>query len=643
MYRASLTRAALVATALLSPVVCPASPGPTPAPAPPDLPAPADRPYPGVLRVDVTATDTLRRIVHVHEQVPVSGSAVTLLYPEWIPGTHAPSGPLDRFAGLVITAGGQRLDWSRDPVSMYAFHVELPRATTLLEVDFDYLAPVSEEVGAIDFSSDILILEWTSTMLYPAGYYTRQIPVEASVTLPSGWTAATALERASDSGDVIRFKRTSVETFGDSPLYAGRHHRTIDLDPGAAVPVRLQVFADRPEDLLATDEEIALHRALVRQASLLYGSHHYDHYDFLFSISDRVHFSGTEHHQSSEDGLRGNYFTEWQKGVAGRSLLAHEYTHSWNGKFRRPYDLWTPTYNVPMRNSLLWVYEGQTEYWGDVLTARSGLLTRADALDSLAAVAAYYDHVAGRSWRSLGDTVNDEIINPRRPMSWSSWQRFEDYYDEGELIWLDVDTLIRERSHNARSLDDFARRFFGINNGSFVPVTYRLEDVVAALNAIEPYDWRTYLATKVHEHAKSAPLDGIRRGGYQLVYDDTPNAYLASRESDGKSTELLYSLGLSVDHDGRISEVLWDSVAFRAGLTAGITVVAVDGANFDGDVLKNAVRAAKGTTTPIRLLVKQNKRYRDVELNYHDGLKVPHLVRDESRPALLDDILTPRR
>ena len=619
-----------------------ASPGPTLAPFTTSVPAPVDRAYPGTLRVDVDATDILRRIVRVHETVPVTGSTVTLMYPEWLPGTHAPEGPIDRLAGLLMTANGTRVEWQRDPLNMYAFHVTLPKGAASLEIDFQYLSPVSEDVGGIDLSSDILLLEWTATMLYPAGYYTRQIPVEASIALPAGWQYATALETAGSSADRVRFKRTTVETFGDSPLYAGRLHRTIDLAPGEPTAVRLQVFADRSEDLEATAEQIGFHRALVQQAARLFGAHHYDHYDFLFSLSDRVHYTGTEHHQSSEDGLPGNYFSDWAKGMAGRSLLGHEYTHSWNGKFRRPYDLWTPTYDVPMRNSLLWVYEGQTQYWGEVLTARAGLWTRAEALEALADTAAYYDHFPGRSWRTLSDTTNDEIINPRRPMSWSNWQRFEDYYSEGQLIWLDADTLIRERSKGARSLDDFARRFFGINDGSYVPVTYRFEDVVAALNAVEPYDWATFLTARLTGHGPGAPLDGIGRGGYRLAYDDTANAYISARETENKHTNLLYSLGFAVDHEGKITELLWDSPAFAAGLTSGITLLAVNGANFDGEALKAAVRAARTGKEPVRLLIKQNKRLREVAIDYHDGLRYPHLVRDETRPALLDAILAPK-
>ena len=295
-----------------------------------------------------------------------------------------------------------------------------------------------------------------------------------------------------------------------------------------------------------------------------------------------------------------------------------------------------------MRNSLLWVYEGQTEYWGEVLTSRAGLWSRAEALDSLAATAAYYDHMTGRSWRTLADTVNDEIINPRRPMSWESWQRFEDYYSEALLVWLDVDTLIRARSHGARALDDFARRFYAVNDGSYVPLTYRFGDVVAALNAVEPYDWAGFLNTRLYGHATGAPLDGIARGGYRLSYDETPNLYVASHDAEHKAVDLSYSLGIVCDHEGVLKTVWWDSPAFKAGLTAGMQLIAIDGASFDSDLLRDAVRLGRSTQAPLELLVRNNGRYRTVAVDYHGGLRYPHLVRNEQVPALLDAILAPR-
>ncbi len=545
-----------------------ASPGPSPvAPAAP-IAAPKDRAYAGDIRLSVDASDLERRIVHVHETLSGVGTDTVLLYPKWLPGTHAPEGTLDRLAGIRMTANGAPVSWTRDTVDVFAFHVHPGSGVRSIDIDFDYLSPTSPKVGAIEISRDVLLLEWNELVLYPAGYFARQIPVEASLTLPADWKLASALETVTASGRQTTFKRVSLETFIDSPVYAGRYTARFDLDPNGAAPVHLNLFADRPELLAVNPEQLQAHRNLVQQAYKVFGSHHYAHYDFLYSLSDQVQQNGLEHHQSSEDGSDPEAFTEWNKTASGRDLLAHEFTHSWNGKFRRPADLWTPNYNVPMHDSLLWVYEGQTQYWGQVLTARSGLWTQQQALDQLALTAAYYDVQAGRRWRALQDTTNDEIINPRRPLSWRNWQRFEDYYEESQLIWLDADTLIRERSQGKRSLDDFARTFFGIDDGSFTTVAYTFDDVVKALNSVEPYDWAAFLRARLDSTATPAPLDGLRRGGYKLVFSDTPSELLKEHEDHSKRVNLLFSIGAEIDDkDGTVLEVLWDSAAFKAKMT----------------------------------------------------------------------------
>jgi predicted metalloprotease with PDZ domain len=621
-----------------------ASPGPSPiAPAAP-IAAPKDRAYAGEIRLSVDASDLERRIVHVHETLSGVGADTVLLYPKWLPGTHAPEGTIDRLAGIRITANGAPVSWSRDPVDVFAFHVHPGSGVRSIDVDFDYLSPTSPKVGPIEISRDILLLEWNELVLYPAGYFARQIPVEASLTLPVDWKLASALETVTASGKETKFKRVSLETFIDSPVYAGRYTARLDLDPNGAAPVHLNLFADRPELLVVKPEQLEAHRNLVQQAYKVFGSHHYAHYDFLYSLSDQVQQNGLEHHQSSEDGSDPDALTEWNKTAAGRDLLAHEFTHSWNGKFRRPADLWTPNFNVPMQDSLLWVYEGQTQYWGQVLTARSGLWTQQQALDQLALTAAYYDVQSGRRWRALQDTTNDEIINPRRPMSWPNWQRFEDYYEESQLIWLDADTLIRERSQGKRSLDDFARTFFGIDDGSFTTVAYTFDDVVKALNTVEPYDWAAFLRARLDSIGKPAPLDGLRRGGYKLVFSDTPSELLKEHEDHSKRVNLLFSIGVEIDDkDGSVREVLWDSAAFKAKVTESSVLMAVNGAAYSADVLKDAIRAAKSTKLPIELIVKTGDRYRVLALDYHEGLRYPHLERDPSVPARLDDILAARK
>jgi predicted metalloprotease with PDZ domain len=619
--------------------------GPQPVKPAPAIPAPKDVAFSGAIALSVDATDTDRRIFAVHETIPVTGNGeLVLLYPQWLPGAHAPVGPLDRLAGLVVRGKGSPIEWVRDPVDVHAFHVAVPEGATSLEVDFQYLSPVSPAVGRVEVTPDLLVLDWESVVLYPAGYFARGIAIDATLKLPDGWMLAGALETASQAASATTFKRVSLETLVDSPVRAGRYLKRYDLAPGDKVPVKLDLLAERP-DLLELDPAIVESlRQLVRQTYALFGSHHYDHYDFLVSLSDTIGIDTTlEHHRSAEYGAPLLDFAHWKDTAAGRDVYAHEYVHSWDGKFRRPADLWTPNYNVPMRNSLLWVYEGGTQYWGKVLTARAGLLTLQQTLDRLAMTAAELDAERGRSWRALRDTTNDEIINPRRPMSWDSWQRFEDYYDEGALIWLDADTLIRERSKGARSLDDFARAFFGIDDGSWTPAVYTIEDVVAALNRVLAYDWAGFLHARLDGGASGAPVDGIRRGGYELVFNDTPSEIWKSREAQKKTTDLTYSLGFVVDKEASLSSVAWGSPAFKAGLTSGTRLVAVNGVAFDAEKLVDAVKRGKGTSEPMELLVRNDDRYRTVRLDYHDGLRYPHLERDRSQPARLDDILAPRK
>jgi len=641
--RAWLAGAACAALALSEAV---ASPGPTLTAPGSQVPAPKDRPYPGQLSLTVDVSDVANRVVQVHESITGVRPDTILLYPKWLPGTHAPEGPIDRFAGLKITADGAPVAWTRDPADVYALRIHAPARAASIDVDFTYLSPTSLKVGALEIGRDVLLLEWNAVVLYPAGYFARQIPVHASLRLPNDWQFGTALEVASADGAESVFKAVDLETLIDSPVYAGRHAARLDLDPGSKVPVHLDVFADRAEQVVITPEQLEAHRSLVRQAYRLFGSHHYAHYDFLYSLSDEIQQNGLEHHQSSEDGADPDSFVEWDKNSYGRDLLAHEFTHSWNGKFRRPADLWTPNYNVPMQDSLLWVYEGQTQYWGQVLAARSGLWSKQQALDQLALTAAYFQNEAGRRWRPLEDTTNDEILNPRRPLSWRDWQRFEDYYDEGQLVWLEADTLIRERSGGRRSLDDFARSFFGIDDGDFGTVTYTFEDIVKALNAVEPFDWAHFLRERLDGVNRPAPLDGLTRGGYRLIYTDTPSDYQKSHEEQAKVVDLLYSVGLQLDDkDGTVQQVMWDSPAFKANVTEGSQIVAINGVaycGYCGTGLKDAVKAAQKSSAPTELIVKNGDFYRVVMLDYHGGLRYPHLERDGSATARLDDILAPR-
>ncbi|GAB3435006.1 peptidase M61 [Massilia solisilvae] len=610
-------------------------------PAHADVPAVGNSAYPGTICLTVDATDLSQQIFRVRMSIPVQPGPLTLLYPQWLPGNHGPSGPLTQLAGLKFSANGKPVEWTRDPVQVFAFHVNVPQGANTLEAEYQYLSPLEGNQGRITMTDEMLGVQWPSVTLYPAGYVARRVTVQANLALPEGWQYGTALETAERKGNEVRFKPTDLETLIDSPLFAGRYFKRIDLAPGAKVPVTLNIVADNPEALEAKPEQVAVHRAMVQQAAKLFGSHHYDHYDFLFALSDEFGGIGREHHQSSENGVKPGYFTEWNKGEAGRDLLPHEYTHSWNGKFRRPAGQDVPNFNTPLQNSLLWVYEGQTQYWGNVLAARSGLFSQAGARDALAATAARYDNVKGRDWRAMQDTVNDPIINGRRPIGWGNWQRSEDYYSEGQLIWLDVDTKLREMSGEKRSLDDFARAFYGINDGSYLPAFYTFDDVVATLNKVQPYDWASFLRARLDGHGPGAPLDGLARAGWKLVYTDTPTDYLKSADERSKATDFSYSLGFSVGQDGSIRSVVWDGVGFRAGLAANTSIVAVNNRAYKGEVLKAAVREAKASHKPIELLVKKGNNFRTIKLEYYEGLRYPRLERVAGTKDRLESIFAP--
>ncbi|MER3546509.1 MAG: peptidase M61, partial [Rhodanobacteraceae bacterium] len=445
--------------------------------------------------------------------------------------------------------------------------------------------------------------------------------------LPQGWQFGTALETESKSGDTVTFKPTTLNTLVDSPLYAGKFFKRVDLDPGAKVPVHMDLVADAPKYLEFTPEQLRAHRNLVAQAYKLFDSHHYDHYDFLFSLSDEMSGNGLEHHQSSEDGTSADYFTEWKSTAPERDLLAHEYTHSWNGKFRRPADLWTPNFNVPMGDSLLWVYEGQTQYWGFVLAARSGLWNADQFKDALALVAAtYQNNRPGFDWRNVQDTTNDPTIAQRAPLPYRNYQMSEDYYSAGQLIWLAVDSKIRSLTGGKKSLDDFAKAFFGVDNGSFVTKTYTFDDVVAALNGVAKNDWTTFLRSRLD--ANQPPMDGIAASGWKLVYTDKESDYEKSLEKERKFADFIYSIGLTLSDKGaEISDVRWNSPAFKAGISSGASLIAVNGHAYKPEVLKDAITAAKSDRKPIELLVRNQDEYKTYPVDYHGGLQYPHLVR----------------
>ena len=608
------------------------------------FPALKDTRFPGTIRVSVDASDTAQGIFRVHEVIPVRGRELTLFYPEWIPGNHSPTGPIDRVAGLTVTTGGKALPWVRDEYDVYAFHVQIPGYASSVSVDFQYLSGRTASQG-IQMTPEMLSLEWSDVSLYPAGHYMRDISYAPSVTLPHGWKFGTALEALSQSGDTTTFKPVPYNTLVDSPMYAGMYFERVDLDPGAAVPVHLDMFADAPQDLQMTPQQLQVHRNLVTQAYKLFDSHHYDHYDFLYSLSDQLSANGLEHHQSSEDGTRANHFTDWDDTPEGRDLLAHEYTHSWNGKFRRPGDLWTPDFNVSMGDSLLWVYEGQTQYWGYVLTARSAMWSREQFRDALALVAANYErNRLGFEWRTLEDTTNDPTAAHRAPLPYRSWQMSEEYYSAGQLLWLDVDAKIRSLTADRQSLDTFASRFFGVDNGSFVTTTYTFDDLVAALNGVARYDWAGFLRERLNDHRP--PLAGIEASGWKLVYTDEESKFEKEYDATAPSRHQMgfaLSIGLQIDKTGEIGDVRWNGPAFKAGVSTGATVVAVNGQEYSPEAMTNAIAAAAHSSDPIMLLLKYQGEYKTVAVDYHGGPQYPHLVRVEGTPDYLDEIIAAKK
>ncbi|WP_420607678.1 M61 family metallopeptidase [Novosphingopyxis sp.] len=599
-------------------------------------PRPVDQPYPGTMTLDVDATDVARGIFRVKQTVPVAQAGpLTLLYPEWLPGKHGPRGAIDQLAGLKISAGGKPVAWTRDPLDVYAFRVDVPRGAAALDIEFQFLSPVAPDEGRIVVTPEMMNVQWEQVSLYPAGYYTRQIRVKPTITLPQGWTGATALDGASGKTGTIRYGETSYETLVDSPMFAGAHFRNWDLGQN----VTLNVVADEAKNLEATPEIIDAHKRLVDEAVAVFGSRHFDHYEFLLALTDQLGGIGLEHHRSSENSRAPDYFTGWEDNEWERGLLPHEMTHSWNGKFRRPAGLWTPDFRTPMQDNLLWVYEGQTSFWDIILGVRSGLQSKEIALGEWARAAAKYANQPGRDWRSVEDTTFDPIMSARRPKPFPSWERSEDYYVEGSLIWLEADMIIRERTEGARSMNDFARAFFGINDGDWGEVTYTFDDIVAGLNAVAPYEWADFLTARLRTPGQPAPIAGFEQGGYTLVYREEPNPFDAAIEKEG-GLDLSYSLGMSLSDDGNVNGVMWNGPAFKQDIVEGTKILSVNGREYSKDRMKDAITTTK-ESGEIELIVERGGRYRTIDFDYKGGLRYPHLEKTVDGEAPLDRLLMP--
>jgi len=635
--------AALLAAALLSTPAASQEARSMPQAAPLErrVPDARDVPYPGAIDLEIDASDTARGLFRVTETIPIAPGtrAITLLLPEWLPGNHGPRGPANLLADIRFLADGKEARWERDPLEVHAYHVTLPEGASRLTAQFLHTSPLRSSEGRITMTQEMLNLQWEKMSLYPAGHYVRQIRIRPQVIFPEGWTVFTALDGQAAQGNRVSWAETDYETLVDSPIFAGKYARKWDLGHG----VSLDTVADKPDLLEIAPANLQSFRKLVDEALALFGARHFDHYDFLLALTDRMGGIGLEHQRSSENQYEPSTLVDWNAMDWDRNVIPHEFVHSWNGKYRRPAALWTPDYRTPMEDSLLWVYEGQTQLWGHVLAARSGVQTKQTVLDTLAVAAANYSEgQPGREWRSVSDTTYDPIISARRPLPYSSLSRSEDYYNEGALVWLEADQIIREGTRGKKGLDDFARLFFGMRDGDRGQLTYSFDDVVAALNTIHPYDWAGFLRTRLYEANQPAPLAGIEQGGYRLVWKSEPNSYDAGRMKNGKFLNLFYSLGINLDREGVVTSVRWNGPAFNAGIVNGASIVAVNGEAYGEERIKDAIEAAAKETGPIELLVKRGSRFMTVPVDWHGGLRYPWLEKAVNGAAPLDRLLEPR-
>jgi predicted metalloprotease with PDZ domain len=594
------------------------------------------------VRLAVDATEAPRKLLRATEVIPARPGPLTLYYPEWIPGEHGPTGPIINLSGLKFTAAGKTLQWRRDPVDMYAFHIEVPQGASSVEVSLEFLAPTFAGgfSGGSSTTSHLAMVTWNWVLLYPPVTHTDDITFDASLKLPPGWKFGTALRVAKESRGEINFAPVSLTNLVDSPVLAGEFFRAIPLKTGER-PVEIDIAADSPAALEASPKFVNSMRNLVREAESLAGAEHYEHYNFLFTLSDRVAHFGLEHHQSNDSRVAERALIDDTAGRLALGVLPHEYFHSWNGKFRRPAGLATSDYQKPMQGELLWVYEGLTEYYGNVLAARSGLWTPEEYRDEMAETAASLDHRPGRLWRPLIDTTVAAQLLYNAPGEWDAERRGVDFYDEGWMIWTDVDALIRQQTNGQRSLDDFVKRFHGAPSTGPQVKPYTFDDVVNTLNEVAPYDWRTFLNQRLWSTDFHAPLGGIERGGWRLTYDNVRSQHIQDLEDGRERVEMGYSLGLRLDTKGLIADVIPGMPAFAAGLGPGMTVVAVNGKAFSPAVLRDAVAAAKAGKAPIQLLVNNEGALINYPLDYHGGEQYPHLVRDNAKPDLLDQIIAP--
>ncbi|HME80528.1 MAG TPA: PDZ domain-containing protein [Candidatus Eremiobacteraceae bacterium] len=593
----------------------------------------------------VDAREAPRNIIHAQMTIPVTAGDLTLYYPKWIPGEHGPTGPLNDLAALHVEGGGATLSWQRDLVDQYAFHIRVPAGVTSLAVSFDFLMTQDDVIG----TPDILVLNWNRALLYPAGAPVSDIPVTPSIILPQGWQYDTALPSPARNGPRVDFGTISLERLVDSPLDAGRYVRQATLLDQPDATNEIHIFAATPADLDFDADMVAKLKNLVTQADDLYGARHWTHYHFLLTLSDAIAPEGIEHHESSDNREIDTYLTDPKAFDSSADLLPHEFSHSWNGKYRRPADLTTTDYQEPEKTDLLWIYEGLNQYIGDVLSYRSGLRDPKEYPDYLAGLYAGLDYEPGRLTTPLSEVAVAAPYLYEAPRQWTQERRTtDDFYDEGELVWLDADTLIRQASNGSKSLDTFMKGFFGPPSTPPMVRTYTYGDVVAALNAVQPYDWDAFFKTRVYTVMKHPPSEWLARAGYRLTFNDVPNATDEIVEEARNTIDLRYSIGVVVRSEnddsspGEVGNVLTGSPAAIAGLGAGMKIVAVNWRAFSADSLHAAVKASRGTTAPITLIVQSGKTFALISIDYHGGERFPHLERTQGTPDMLAAITAPR-
>ncbi|HTR46853.1 MAG TPA: M61 family peptidase [Verrucomicrobiae bacterium] len=596
---------------------------------------------PGPIHVDVDETRAPQKIVHTHLQMPVQPGPLVLYYPEWIPGEHMPDGPIANMAGLKFTIGGKPIAWRRDLLDMFAFHLDIPQGASTLEIDFDFLlsAPASGYSAGASATAYLNLVSWNQMVLYPKGYDAANLTCVPTLRLPAHWKFGTALPVAKQSGETVYFGDVSLETLIDSPVLTGRYFRAIDLTPGKTPDHEMDIAADSQAALAMTPEMQAHFRQLVAEAGALFGSRHYRDYHFLVTLSDEVAHFGLEHHESSDDRARERSLIDESGRISFSGLLPHEYVHSWNGKYRRPEGLISPDYHQPMKDDLLWVYEGLTEYLGEVLTGRSGLRNPQQSREEIARLAETLDDEPGREWRPLQDTADAAVFLYDADDTWENWRRPVDFYEESEFIWLDVDATLRRLTNDQKSMNDFCRLFYGGTSGQPDLKTYTFDDVVAGLNRVAPYDWAAFLRKRLDSVSAKTPDEAIEDSGWKVVYNDRPNEIVDVREGIRSRVYLMSSVGLTLDQSGRVIDVRYGGPAFNAGIGPEMKVTAVNGLQFSPEVIKDAIEAAKTESAPIELIVANGPQVQTYGVDYHGGLRYPHLVRDENHPDFLSEIL----